>query len=115
MKYLKKFQTDADYQAFKGSDDWVTPNVSVIEETSELAYNPYTKKIITFIASNLTLQAEEGMTWIEWVNSKYNTCNAVIGYNNGSGLRIDIGTTSSNGLSTTDVIIDGKNYYFSKV
>lgn len=44
MKYLKKFQTNADYQAFKNGDDWVTPNVSVIEETSELAYNPYTKK-----------------------------------------------------------------------
>lgn len=32
MKYLKKFQTNADYQAFKNSSDWITPNISVIKE-----------------------------------------------------------------------------------
>lgn len=32
MKYLTEFQTIADYQAFKNSSDWVTPNVSIIKE-----------------------------------------------------------------------------------
>ena len=34
MKYLKKFQTNADYQAFKNGDDWVKPNLSAIVESS---------------------------------------------------------------------------------
>lgn len=34
MKYLKKFQTNADYQAFKNSSDWITPNISVIKENT---------------------------------------------------------------------------------
>lgn len=35
MKYLKRFQTNADYQTFKGGGDWVTPNVSTIEESKK--------------------------------------------------------------------------------
>lgn len=41
--------------------------------------------LITFTISNTlqqvnTYQAEEGMTWSEWVNSKYNTIGAYINY-----------------------------------
>lgn len=39
MKYLKKFQTNTDYQAFKDGDNWVTPNVSTIEENKSVKYN----------------------------------------------------------------------------
>lgn len=34
MKYLKKFQTNADYQVFKNGSDYVTPNVSLIKENT---------------------------------------------------------------------------------
>ena len=30
MRYIKRFKTNADYEAFKNSADWVTPNVSSI-------------------------------------------------------------------------------------
>ena len=41
MKYLKKFQTNADYQAFKNSSDWVTPNVSLITEDDITVFEPF--------------------------------------------------------------------------
>ena len=40
MKHLKKFQTNADYQTFKSSSDWVTQNVSVIVEDDTIMFNP---------------------------------------------------------------------------
>ncbi len=41
MKYLKYFKTDADYQNYFKSDDFVTPNVSYVEDTNIVYYNPY--------------------------------------------------------------------------
>lgn len=41
MKYIKKFQTNADYQTFKASGDWVTPNVSLIEDNDNIVFEPY--------------------------------------------------------------------------
>ena len=38
MKYIKKFKTDADYQTFKGSDDWIMPNVCSIVENEVVKY-----------------------------------------------------------------------------
>ena len=35
--------------------------------------NVVIKKIISFTIDGVTLQAEEGMTWGEWVNSKYSS------------------------------------------
>ena len=46
------------------------PNVSYVRETNECNYTP--KIIISFTIEGNTYQAEEGMTWGEWVNSKYN-------------------------------------------
>ena len=37
-KYLKKFETEADYQAFKDSDEWIIPNVSAIYDAGEVFY-----------------------------------------------------------------------------
>lgn len=36
--------------------------------------------IITFYIDEEQYQAEEGMTWVEWVNSDYNTCEAYVNY-----------------------------------
>lgn len=50
MKHLKKFQTNADYQAFRGGGDWVTPNISIIVEDDSIVYEPLVEvKTINYI------------------------------------------------------------------
>jgi hypothetical protein len=41
MRYLRYFEVDADYHAFKDSDRFKGPNVSIIEETSLCYFSPY--------------------------------------------------------------------------
>ena len=41
MKYLKKFEKSSEYDDFKISDKWVTPNISYIVEQSSLNFQPY--------------------------------------------------------------------------
>lgn len=63
MKHLKLFKTEAEYTAYKDGEDYVTPNVSFIEETKGVNYEPVvTIKLITFAISGTEFQAEEGMT-----------------------------------------------------
>ena len=40
MKYLKLFKTAGDYQNYINSDDCIKPNVSYLEDTDNLYYNP---------------------------------------------------------------------------
>ena len=47
MKYLKYFKTDVDYQNYFNSGDFVTPNVSYVEDTNIVHYNPYDLIIMT--------------------------------------------------------------------
>ena len=84
MKYLKKFQTNADYQTFKDGGDWITPNVSLIEEKVSSINNNHIMfnevEISTFTVSVNSASSviegpynfKEGMTWNEFLNSKYN-------------------------------------------
>ena len=41
MRYLRYFEVDADYHAFKDSDRFKSPNISIIEETSLCYFSPY--------------------------------------------------------------------------
>ena len=75
MKHLKLFQTEAEYTAYKNGNDFVTPNVSYIVDSTNTFYNPI--KLITFTVENVSYQAIEGMTWEDWVNSSYNTNNYI--------------------------------------
>lgn len=77
MKYLKKFQTNADYQAFKSSNDYITPNVSVITKDDTIVFEPFVvpAAVFTFTVNGNQYQAEEGMTWQQFVDSEYNTVN----------------------------------------
>ena len=55
MKYLKIFELLADYEAYKSSSEYVTPNVSYIESESGLLYDPFVPSIdinnyCTFVA-----------------------------------------------------------------
>ena len=39
MKYIKKFETEAEFEAYKNGEDFITPNVTYITST---------KKVFTF-------------------------------------------------------------------
>lgn len=41
MKYLKQFANESDYQAFKESEEYITPNVSYVVENSGVSFSPY--------------------------------------------------------------------------
>lgn len=127
MKYLKRFQTNADYQAFKGSSDYVKPNLSAIEDSidSPVRYNPIPQLSTFTIINNAsgmkldwtskTLEFTPGMTWGEWVNSEYNTINGLI-YDNyyfevsgpGGYARVELNNSTD---QTKDMeIINGETY-----
>ena len=40
MKYIKLFKNDAEYQAFKGGGDYITPNLCLNSETWETKCEP---------------------------------------------------------------------------
>lgn len=70
--------------------------------------------LINFNVMNFSYQAEAGMTWSQFINSKYNTD----GFgSNGSGVFCDgeyvsVDYSSSNLVSPDDVIIDGHSYRY---
>ena len=41
MKYLKYFEQASAYEAYKNGSDYVLPNVSYVEETKGVSYQPY--------------------------------------------------------------------------
>ena len=41
MKHLKQFANESDYQAFKESGEYITPNVSYVVENTGVMFNPY--------------------------------------------------------------------------
>ena len=51
MKYLKYFKTDVDYQNYFNSDDFVTPNVSYVEDTNIVYYKPIKRATSTIFAT----------------------------------------------------------------
>lgn len=74
MKYLKKFQTNADYQTFKGSSDYVKPNLSaIVESTPIIIFNSVHFNLqfpVTLIEGE---NGELGVALYEYLNKKYGT------------------------------------------
>lgn len=122
MKYLKKFQTNADYQTFKGGDNWVLPNVSLVTENNKLVYKP--KSLISFTVDGVTYQAEEGMTWIEFCGSKYNyhpsygkhyfTYGVFSNPESQNYVKFATNTCTVTDVDPYDVIINGKTYPYKR-
>ena len=54
MKYLKIFNNDAEYQQFKGSDKYISPNISLNRETGNIEFEDYdiSADIIYYTSSN---------------------------------------------------------------
>lgn len=51
-KYLRLFETTSQYEAYMGGGEKILPNVSLIEETNKVEYNPYIPpQPITYTAS----------------------------------------------------------------
>lgn len=71
--HLKRFTNHDNYNAHISTGAAVLPNVCVCDNESEIHYNEL--KLITFIINSVQYQAVEGMTWGDWVNSKYNINN----------------------------------------
>lgn len=73
MKYLKYFEDASAYEAYKNGSDYVLPNVSFIEDVAVAMFNPNAKptNLIEFTIDSVPYQAEEGMTWLDFVNSEY--------------------------------------------
>ena len=57
MKYINKFSTNADYQAFTEGGGYVTPNICYVEEDDGIVMKPYIETIPIF-----HLEVEEGYT-----------------------------------------------------
>jgi hypothetical protein len=128
MKYINKFSTNADYQAFTGGDNYITPNICYVTELKGLKFKPKEKiapvLIIFYIETGLgthiykEYECEKDMTWGQWVNSKYNIDNFKIsdydygleGYailnNNGFSVVGDGGKRAS----THDNIVENSRY-----
>lgn len=74
--------------------------------------------IISFSIEDYQYQAEEGMTWLEWVNSKYNSDGACV-YNEGEDTisfvehSLDVLSPSNAPVKGSDTIIAGYFYYLS--
>lgn len=136
MKYLKKFQTNADYQMYKGGGDYVTPNVSIITEDDTIVFEPFinTPSLITFTITTypknpikpgteykyetIVCEAENGMNWIQWCNSKYNI-NGFTTYTSDSGkiyvisnYDITISDDGLSGINGGDLIENNATYYY---
>lgn len=75
-------------------------------------------KLITFTIDGVTYQAEPGMTWEEWVNSKYNTDGYLVLNTAATKLVATSGSNTVEGKSIqtagtvhpTDKIIAGERY-----
>ena len=98
MEYLKRFATDADYQSFKGGD-FITPNVSTVDETLEVHYNPK-DTIVTFYIENLSFTIPHPMTWREAINNpNLVICNSYTGnYGHYFDSKIDMNCQVDNAL-----------------
>ena len=78
MYYLKRFNLETDYQSFNGGD-FITPNVSSVEENNKVYYNPKDTSV-TFYIREESYTIPYSMTWREAIlNPDVVTCNTDVG------------------------------------
>lgn len=84
--------------------------------TSIGTYTPVT--LISFNIGPTSYQAEDGMTWAQWVASSYNTrgygvYNGNIAYQGSAagGARVCTDADGNNAVSSTDLIVANATYY----
>lgn len=83
-QHIKLFSTDSVRTSYESSASYETPYVSKVIADNSVHYNKpvvlITFRLINTLNENFC-QAEEGMTWEKWVNSKYNSINCFISGN----------------------------------
>ena len=109
---VSAFTNDAGYLTEKQVQKMIENAIANIQsgESEEVV-------IISFSIEDFQFQAEEGMTWREWVNSEYNSDGACI-YNEGEDtvrfVEYSLDVLSSNiPVKGSDPIISGYFYYLS--
>lgn len=121
MKYIKRFSKVSDYETFRGGGEYITPNISLIDDGKRV----YSEKkvnnesnLITFRINNIEYQAEEGMTWAEWCDSKYNSIGLYVLMNVDSGgslisaYGVLYNTIQNNMVHSSEKISKENIYYF---
>ena len=109
---VSAFENDAGYLTEKQVQDMIKNAIANIQGgESEPAV------IISFSIEDFQFQAEEGMTWREWVNSEYNSDGACV-YNAGADtirfVEYSLDVLASNiPVKGSDTIISGYFYYLS--
>lgn len=105
MKYLRKFASEADYNAFKDSDSYVTPNVVLVN--GKVDYNPViyplyieARESLNVSFSNSYEYSKDNVTWTSAVASSSISANAGEKvYFRASGLE----PTTSNGIGSFNI------------
>lgn len=106
---VSAFENDAGYLTKEQVQAMI--NRSIAKKHGDLA-------IISFSIEDFQFQAEEGMTWEEWVNSEYNTDGACV-YNEGEDTirfveySLDVLSPTNAPVKGSDSIISGYFYYLS--
>lgn len=83
-RFMKLFSTDSARTTYESSASYEIPYVSKVIADNSVHYNKPVVLITFSIADTLDenfYQAEEGMTWEKWINSKYNSINGFISGN----------------------------------
>lgn len=62
MKYLKYFETEADYTAYRGGEEFILPNVSYIVDGNKVEYNPY---VAPLVYNMVDLGLPSGLLWAD--------------------------------------------------
>lgn len=82
LKNIKLFSTNSDRTTYESSASYETPYVSKVTADNSVHYNRPVQ-IITFKINTIQYQAENGMTWGDWINSEYNINDNFVIYNSG--------------------------------
>lgn len=71
MKYLKEFETHAEYEAYKNGQDYLTPNVSWCVDLDEVHFNKYTPQPETRIVATFDVADTNNPTNIVGYDDRY--------------------------------------------
>ena len=75
MKYLKSFNTYAEYQAYINGSNKILPNVSYCKDNNEVYFNPWVEPIETRIVAKFNVTSTSSATNIMGVDVPYSPIN----------------------------------------
>ena len=72
MKHLRLFKTEAERSTYKGSSDFILPNVNYVVESDSVEFNPYVEPKVPQKAGDIVYYVDGSLKTIgcaEWDNS----------------------------------------------